>query len=155
MDPACCLVMDPGWFMLDPLEVIFLAGHTHNVRRMLGDKFWEGQCKKTTAKWLVYCSTTRATKAWTLATGIEGSTAYVLVQILRMQAPGREHRPENMGGGLWAYDWILGTRYPIKVKLTEGVGQGPRYPTVINPHLVAPFKKIKVDMYMSGTKYCG
>jgi hypothetical protein len=138
---------------MTPETVVFLAGHPHNVKRMLGDKSWEGQSRRTGADWLIYCSSKRATAAWPMPEGIKKGRACVVTRILGIQKPGREHRPMCLGGGLWPYDWILGPRHSVAVQLPAGVGQGPRHPTANNPHLVIPFAQIKRAMYMSGIRY--
>ena len=129
---------------------MFVAGHAHNVERMLQGKNWEGRSKTAgSAKYMVYCSTKvdKAATSWPKGRGVAGGAAHVICRIIGYTRPGREARPAEIGGGQWPLDWELDnlTRLspPNGIKLPNGVGQGALHPNNANKHLIAPFAAIK------------
>ena len=135
---------------------MFVAGHSHNVAQFLSKrKWWEGKTKTAgKARYVIYCSNKKDNKTseWTSDKTIDMGVAHIVFEITKYVRPGREKRPEDMGGGEWPVEWILRTVAtlgpPFDINLKSGVGQGALHPSDGNCHLQEPFEQVKIWLTM-------
>lgn len=119
-------------------NTIFVAGHQHNVYRMRsGAKDWEGKSVRTTARYLVYCTSRKSPRVphWDLGSCLQGGHAYVVACVAGFRSPGIEG---------YMVDWLLENvvSLPDPVALPSGVGRHPSGFFGTAEHLQLPFLEV-------------